>query len=58
MQRNDPCYSHFIVHCRQLCEADCIHLIFSYKSGKFFADLLHTIRTITEPYYRHRVTIM
>lgn len=28
MGRNYPHYSHFIIHCRQLCEADCIHFIF------------------------------
>lgn len=58
MWRNDPCYSHFIVHCRQLCEADCIHFIFLLQIWKIFAEPSHRVSTITEPYYRHRVTTM
>lgn len=59
VRSNDPCYIHFIAHCRQLCEADCIHLIFFLlEIWKIFADPSLTVSTITEPYYKHCVAAM
>lgn len=40
MGRNDPSYSHFIVHYRQLYEADCIHFIFLLQIWRFFCRSL------------------
>ena len=59
MGRNYLYYSHFIAHCRGLCEADCIALFISFKKPNleyFPAGTVYRFSTFTEPCYRHFLT--